>query len=86
MDSRHFDFENNSWEVTDELLGELDGDLQLVIDCAMESDATVRIESDLRIEVETPIEVFASIRIVGKRNNSSIPTLTCAGNRILRVR
>lgn len=82
---RYFSSDDNVWEVTEELLDEVEGDLQLVVDCAAETGGTIRIDSDLFLEFETPIEISASISIIG--DGSSAPTFTCGNsNRILRVR
>ena len=83
----YFDSSDNSWRVTEELLDEIEGDLQSVIDCAMATSADVRVAEGLFIEVAAPIAFSGPFSIIGEGNNASIPTLACAGNdRILRIR
>ena len=66
------------------MLSEVSNDLQLVIDCAIETTATVRIAEGIQINVSTPLQIRDGVRIVGPQRNPTI--FTCNRNRILRIR
>ena len=84
----YFNSTDNSWKVTQDLLGEANGDLQPIVDCAVQTGATVRISNRLQIDVTDPIEIGESITVVGDEDREdSLPTFTCSGNEgILLIR
>lgn len=78
-----YDANDDTWNLTSDLLREINGDLQILIDCAR-SESTIFLEAGLKVEVTSTLKIEKPLNIVG--DDDDIPIFSCPeGDQILTI-